>query len=155
MKAKIVALWSLLLILTSCESGQVFPDEPYLEYRSYTLVEADVDPDVPFDHARVELFFTDGDGNIGEREFGQAEFNFLVSVFEKHDTEYIYAYDWSALLKDIADDGQQNQAMEATIFYKLGVEDATTDTVRFEFELIDDDGNSSGVVTSEDVYLTF
>ncbi len=158
MKAKIIGLLTIPLWIgiTSCENGQNFPDEPYLEYRSYRLVDADQDPVFPIDHAIVDLYFTDGDGDIGLETPPPGQFNFNVSVFEKADTGgYIYAYDWSGILSDLSDPGQQNKVLEGVISYKVGLGDIISDTAYIEFELVDDAGNSSGIVTSEKIYVNF
>lgn len=158
MKTKILGILAAslgLLSLVSCKDSDVFPDTPYLEYRSYELIGSEQDPVFPLEHALVTLYFTDGDGDIGEKEYDPGEFNFRVSVFEKYDTGYAYAYDWSGILEDLADPGQQNKALEGEIMYKVGLADAGTDTVKFEFELVDDAGHSSGVIESEPVLVAF
>lgn len=158
MKAKILGILSiclLALVNTSCEDGQNFPDEPHLEYRSYTLVNGEDDPDFPLDHALVDLYFTDGDGDIGLDSPDSTQFNFWVDIFEKWDTGYVYAYSVNAVLKDLADPGQQNKVLEGIISYKVNLADALTDTVKVDFELIDDAGHSSGVVTSEPIWVDF
>lgn len=144
-----------LLTTVACKDGKNFPDEPFLRYESYELVGSEVDPDFPLEHAAVRLYFTDGDGDIGLEDLDPGEFNFEVSVFEKFDTGYAYAYDWSGILKDLADEGQQNKVLEGYITYKVGLADATTDTVRLEFELIDDAGHRSGIVDSEEIFVDF
>lgn len=143
------------MLMASCKDSSNFPDTPYLRYEDYTTVKADVDPDAPFDHAVVHVYFTDGDGNVGIRDFATGEFNFVVSVFEKYDTGYAYVYDWSALLTDLADEGQQNRALEGDLYYKVNLGDVVADTARIELQLIDDDGNKSEIVHSPDIPVNF
>lgn len=157
MKAKIIGICAILLGLTftSCERGSNFPDKPFLEYRSYRLVDANVDDSLPIQHAVVTLYFTDGDGDIGLDPNSQ-QFNFFAQVFEKADTGgYVYAYDWPGRLTDLSDPGQQNKALEGLIYYKVGVSEVVGDSTYFEFELVDDAGNSSGIIDSEVIYLDF
>lgn len=158
MKAKIIGICTILLgmTLSSCEDGSNFPDEPYLEYRSYRLVDANVDTALPADHAVIELYFTDGDGDVGIEPIPVGDFNFFADVFERADSGgYQYAYGWPGILKDLADQGQQNKALEGIIYYKVALSEVAGDTAIIEFELIDDAGNSSGIVRSDKLYLDF
>ncbi len=157
MKAKILGilcLFATATALVSCTDAQVFPDEPFLEYRGYELVTADADTALPVDHAVVELYFTDGDGDIGE-DIPDGEFNFHVGVHEKFDTGYVFAYNWSGILKDLSDPGQQNKALKGIIYYKVALSEVETDTVRIDFELVDDTGNTSGIIPTEDIFVDF
>lgn len=143
------------IVLTSCQDGQVFPDEPYLEYQSYRLVGETEDPDLPINHAVVDLYFTDGDGNIGE-DVAEGDFNLFVNVFEQADTGgYVFAYDWNGLLEDLTDEGQQNKVLEGVISYKVGLSSVQSDSCYIEFQLIDDDGNASDVVETERIFCSF
>lgn len=158
MKAKITGILAILLGLTlsSCKDGSNFPDKPYLEYRSYRLVRADVDPALPADHAVVELYFTDGDGDIGVDPIPVGDFNFFARVFEQADTGgYLFAYDWPGRMENLQDPGQQNGVLEGVIYYKVALSEIASDTAYIEFELIDDAGNSSGPVDSEPIFLDF
>lgn len=143
------------MVLPACDLSHSFSDTPTLKYQSYSLIGAEEDPVFPLEHADIQLYFTDGDGDIGLKTFAPGEFNLLVSVFEKHDSEYVYVYDWSGILKDLADEGQQNKSLEGVITYKVGLADVVVDTARIEFELIDDAGHSSGVIQTEPIYVHF
>ncbi len=157
MHTKILGILSFLVLaalVTGCKDNSVFPDEPYMEYRSYTLVPEDADPDLPANHALVDLYFTDGDGDIGV-DLPDGQFNFYANVMEKYDTGYVFAYDFPGILRDLADPGQQNKALEGIISYKVALTEIETDTVRIDFELIDDAGNSTGIVESEDIFVDF
>ncbi|NVK27613.1 MAG: hypothetical protein HWE14_06195 [Flavobacteriia bacterium] len=159
MRAKIIGILGVtasLFFTAGCKDGQVFPDEPYLEYRSYVLIDASVDPDFPIDHAAVDLYFTDGDGDIGEEPIPTGDFNFFVNVFERNDSgEYVYAYDWNGILEDLSDPGQQNKVLEGIITYQVGLSSIDSDSAYIEFELIDDAGNTSGVIQSEHIFVDF
>lgn len=146
---------AVILVVAACRNNKNFPDEPYLEYRGYELVASEVDPVFPMQHAVVQLYFTDGDGNIGLKELPPGQFNLNVTVFQNSDSGYVYAYNWSGILEDLADEGQQNKVLEGEIFYKIGLADVTSDSVFFQFELLDDDLNSSGIVESEIIHVDF
>ena len=56
-----------ILFVVSCDENKNFSPVPYLEYKSHQLVSQDVDPaNFPFDYADVTLYFTDGDGDLGQ-----------------------------------------------------------------------------------------
>ena len=90
-----ILLIAFMAIFISCKDSASFPPIPYLEFEECILFSKDVDPaNFPFDHAQVTLYFTDGDGNLGQEASFQGiaccdtcnfYCNLFVDVFSKVD----------------------------------------------------------------------
>lgn len=160
--------WSNLLLLltvllfTACEKSRSFPPEPYLEYTSHVIVSQDDDPvNFPFDYADVELYFTDGDGNMGQdKEFigvaccDTCDFycNLFVDVYSKIDGSWSEMYEYNARIDDMTPQSQ-DLTLEGKIQYKVSLSGRFSDTVRIDMKIVDRDMNYSSIASTPEIYV--
>ncbi len=160
--------WSKLFLIASivfvvsCDDNKNFSPVPYLEYKSHQLVSQDVDPaNFPFDYSDVTLYFTDGDGDLGQG----AEFvgepccdscnfycNLFVSVWSKIDGVWDEEYQYNARIDDLTRTSQ-DPSLEGDILYKVSLAGRFSDTVRIDFQIYDRSLQSSNLVSSPEIYV--
>jgi hypothetical protein len=145
--------------LLSCISEEQFPDEPTLKWERHEWILQEI-PDVgTVERLRVELSFTDGDGNVGLEEdqvsppFDTTSafyYNLWVRYYEKQGdsmVEIITPVPFSTRIPNLTPQGQ-NRTLEGLIQYDMDLSQATSDSVQFKFILLDRDLNQSPEVTS-------
>ena len=157
-----IFLFGLVLILTSCKDRKSLSPVPFLEYRSHMLVSQDVDPtSFPFDYADVTLYFTDGDGNLGQdKDFtgikccDTCDFycNLFVDVWSKVDGVWDEKYTYNARVDDLTPTSQ-DPSLEGEILYKVTLANRFSDTVRLDFQIFDRDLQSSDLVSTPEIYV--
>ncbi len=152
---------ALVLLITgsiwSCKDSSEFNDKPFLEYRGYELV-PDEDPTINRPTLVHELYFTDGDGDIGDRGSLSTDtctrgyYDITVKFFKKVNNQFeeIIPNDpcksfYANHIPDLTPTGS-NKVLEGTIFNPFDIFSGTTDSVKFEFTLMDRSNNQSNVV---------
>ena len=162
-----VFLWTILfakvgiaLLLTGCQRPVRYPPEPYLEYRGYEILAAT--DDRPFPALQVEVYFRDGDGDIG-LEPGDTMpphfcdtckyfHNLFTTVFNKIDGDYVLPFEEPSRIRDITPIGQ-NKTLEGTFFYRVNLNNRSADTLRVDMQLVDRALNKSNIETTPDIYV--
>lgn len=154
----------LLLSLFACRKSGQFPDTPMLEYRSYSF---ESEQGTNRQNYILTTYFTDGDGDIGILEgtsidtCSVSDYNFLIRYFEKINGSFteIPAADsclpFHNIIPDITPEGQ-NKILEGEIiatFPYSGLPLFNTDSIQFEFVLIDRAGNRSLPVKTTPIAL--
>jgi hypothetical protein len=162
--SKILFAFLLMASLVSCRKSGQFSDIPSLEYKRYSF---ESEPGTNRQNYVLTVAFTDGDGDIGILEGSQidscnlSDYNFLIRYFEKINGAYaeIPAADsclpFHNIIPDITPEGQ-NKILEGDIIAKFpysGLPLFNTDSIRFEFVLIDRAGHRSAPVKSERIGL--
>ncbi len=154
-----VGILSVALLFWSCEPPRRFPVEPYLEYRSHTLLPPSLDR--PFPALELNLYFRDGDGDIGlEPEDTLGPFcpscdyfnNLFITVSSKINGVYEFPFDEPSRIKNLTPIGQ-NKTLEGAIQYRVNLNNRSSDTLRISVQLIDRALNKSNIETLEDVYV--
>lgn len=164
----VVQKWSkisvllLLFVATACDKSKNFSPVPFLQYVEHTLVSQDVDPaNFPFDYAEVTLYFTDGDGNLGQdKNFKGVECcdtcnfycNLFVDVYSKVDGVWGDEYSYNARIDDLTPTSQ-DPTLEGDIIYKVSLSGRFSDTVRIDFKIYDRDLQSSDLVSTPVIYV--
>ncbi len=157
-----IAVILLLLVATGCRKSKSFSPIPFLEYREHVLVSKDADPaKFPFDYAQVTLYFTDGDGNLGQdKDFvgvaccDTCNFycNLFVDVFSKVDGAWGDDYSYNARIDDLTPTSQ-DPTLEGEIIYKVSLSGRFSDTVRLDFNIYDRDLQKSNLVSTPVFYV--
>ncbi len=152
----------IALAAFGCEKAERFSDIPYVELRSYEIVAANVDPEVPGQHVKVDLYFTDGDGNIGLEPTDTvgpphcntcAHYdNLFVSVNGKIDGQFEKDYDYNARIKNLTPNAQ-NKTLEGNITYKIDIANRTSDTIMLDFYIEDRALNKSNKEHTPELYI--
>ncbi len=158
--SKISFALCLALMFVGCRKSGTFDDTPFLKYKSYEFTE---DASNGRDSYLLTIFFTDGDGDVGKLEgqsfdtCSESGYNFLIRYFEKvgEDFKEIQPRDsclpFHNILPNLTDIGQ-NKTLEGDIiatFPYAGFPINATDSIKFEFVLIDRSGKRSKPVESE------
>jgi len=160
-------LLAAITITSSCRKNKVISDQPTLEYRGY---EENTYESGLVDNFLFELFFTDGDGNVGYvgditslDDCDSTSYNLFIRYFEKVDGVYeeVLPADscspFHNILPDLTPEGQ-NKTLEGNIFtnfiYSAYPTSLEVDSVKFEFKLEDRDGNETPWVPSEPIAIS-
>ena len=157
-----ILLIALIGWLIGCKDTRIFSPVPYLEFEEYILFSKDFDPTkFPFDHSQVTLYFTDGDGNLGQ----EASFegiaccdtcnfycNLFVDVYSKVDGVYGDEYAYNARIDDMTPAGQ-DPTLEGQIIYKVSLAGRFSDTVKMEFYIYDRDLQKSNLVAIPEIWV--
>lgn len=158
-----ISLCLLALALFSCKDTERFSDRPYLEWREaeFGFIGDSIDNRRIL---RLQLYFTDGDGDVGS-ETNNADtcnlnnyqafldnYDFFIYYFERVNGEYqaIPPADsclpFHNILPDLTPRGQ-NKTLEGDIIspfdYANFPQNNGVDSIRFEFELKDRSGKRS------------
>jgi hypothetical protein len=152
-----------ILFVVSCDDNQNFSPVPYLEYKSHKLVSQDVDPvKYPYDYADVTLYFTDGDGDLGQdasfvglpccESCDTTYCNLFVDVWSKIDGVWDEKYESNARIADMTR-SSQNPSLEGDILYIVNLSSRFSDTVRIDFKVYDRALQSSALVSTPEIYV--
>lgn len=145
--------------LWTCKKQEDLDDKPFLEYRGYELVPDD-DPTINRPTLVHELYFTDGDGDIGDRASERNDtcsisyYDISVKFFRKVNNQFVEIIPndpcksfYANHIPDLTPTGS-NKVLEGTIFNPFDIFSPTTDSVKFEFILVDRSGSQSNIVTT-------
>jgi len=169
---KILLLAGLLpLFFTSCEPDEKFEDTPNLEWRkaSFRFL-----GDSSSNRRVVDLtvYFTDGDGDIGREDENASDtcdlanyddfltrYDLFIYYYEKVNGQFKEVlpndscFPFHNILPDLEPRGQ-NKTLEGEIttpFDYANFPENNTDSIRFEFELVDRAGNRSTRIFSSTI----
>lgn len=152
------------ILFGSCRKPGGIPDTPTLKYEDY---EYNTYEDPNFRNILLELYFTDGDGNIGYQGelpdpggCDTSSYNLFIRYFEKVEGSFteVEAADscqpYHNILPDLTPAGQ-NKTLEGNIYanfsYAAFPVNNGVDSIMFEFKLKDRDGNESPWVASDPI----
>lgn len=161
-----IIIFALILgTLSSCRPDPTFPDEPTLEFKSFTQTTDGNGQNV----ANFIMRFTDGDGNVGLEQSDTTgvfcpdtcfyHYNLFCNYYEKQEGEWVhYSYENEDILVPfyyrvprVIPNGQ-NPSLEGDIdiFMNTYFLPTSYDTCRFEAFLVDRDLNHSNVIMSRE-----
>ncbi len=158
----IFTFFSALLILSSCEDIQSYPETPQIEYKSFGIFSS-VDPlgnEILI--GQLEFEFTDGDGNIGLKQDSTTtipdslKYNLFLSLYDKQGADFEKVEDLSSLyfrIPYIEREGQ-NKTLKGTITVDLEYKTLKYDTIFYTFYITDRDYNQSNVDSTEVLIFT-
>ncbi len=159
----------MLTVLAGCEKDEKFADEPFLEWRDFSVS----DQGSGRRSLNLQAYFTDGNGNIGRRADNNspydtcsaASYNFLIRYFEQVNGTFKEIEPetttgrgcqlFHVILPDLEPEGQ-NKTLEGDIFVDFeysGFPRNATDSIRFELQLRDRAGNLSNVASSPTLFI--
>ena len=131
---------SLFLVLfTSCMERKKYPIVPYIEFVSFEKI----DNGTPIDNECIlTIFYTDGDGDLGNLDEKDSTTNYFIVYQEKQDGVYVILEElieeFNASLPRIVP-SDKKQSIDGTIQRKLIFNNPRSpyDTIRFECWLVD------------------
>ncbi len=154
----------LLTVSMACRKSGSFSDTPFLEYRSHAFENESGTNRKTY---TLTVYFTDGDGDIGLLDntpldsCNENAYNFLIRYFEQVGGVYeeVLPVDsclpFHNIIPNITPEGQ-NKTLEGDIiaaFPYSGLPQNSTDSIKFEFVLIDRAGNRSPAISSGAIAL--
>jgi len=166
MKKTVYTFLLSILILTagSCKKIEQLPPVPFIEFRSFEVLDT---TDILGNSAkagRLKFYFEDGDGNIGLREPSESlqddSTNLFFTLYKKTDGEMVPASANDPLKPSpyripYLERLGQNKILKGTIsvtflylFYN------PTDTIRYDFYLKDRDLNESNLESTADIIIS-
>lgn len=161
--SKIVLLGVLAATIIGCKDPDDFSDTPFLEYRGFELV-PDPDPNIVRPTLIHELYFTDGDGDIGDRLSLNGDscsidnYDIRSKYFRQVNGTFIEitpvdtCTPFANHIPDLTPTGT-NKVLEGTIFNPFDLFTPGPDSVKFEFVLVDRAGNSSNIVITPSLII--
>lgn len=159
MKRQIFLLTGLILFFASCtKDPDQYPDEPQIYYQSTTPRTIDIKDTAAF--IRIELKFTDGDGDIG-LDPGNGEM--AIFLKDSRDTSkelYTYPYPFPFIPQSAR---PTKGGLEGGITINLGrqyfnVVDSLNlalkrDTLSYNIYIMDRAGHKSNIITTDSIYI--
>lgn len=149
----------------SCVDSVKFPPEPFLRYESHELFAKETGPmpTYPFDRAEVNLYFTDGDGDLGQDasfsgilcrhgDSTTASCNLFIDVWSKRNGVFDTSYALDARIVDL-EPSSQNPTLEGNIIYNVSLAGRFSDTVRIDFWMYDRSLNKSNIVSTPEIFV--
>jgi len=154
----------ILLLLVSCEEiDPEYPDEPVVDYQSFSFYISVDELGNQLLVGRLTFDFTDGDGNIGLYPLSDSsavnqpdtvKYNLFLQVHELHGYEYVPIPDEEGgILKyriPYLDKQPLSGSIDLDIYYPVIV----TDTFFYTFLIYDRDFNRSNTDTTDVLLLT-
>jgi hypothetical protein len=156
---------SLILFAGSsaCEEIVKYPDTPIIEYKSFTLFSTVDDLGNDIFLGKMEIDFTDGDGDIGIEQPDSAnvpdsiKYNLFLTLYEKvnGDFEKVNTLDSAQNFRiPFIERVGQNKTLKGTITLDLEYKTIEYDTICYTFYLLDREFHRSNVDTSEQLIFT-
>ncbi len=156
-----LALILLILAIASCEEIQSYPDEPRINYESFSLFITTDALGNEFLLGRMSFEFIDGDGNIGmvapesTNIDDSLKYNLFMSLYDFKDGEFQKIEDLESQnfrIPFIERTGQ-NKTLKGTITVDLEYKNFQYDTIFYTFYITDRDFNRSNTDTTEVVIV--
>lgn len=164
-----VVLTALMAVMigTGCLRTEEYPPEPMITFDGFMLVDSVDQLGNENTYCIVTIGFTDGDGDVGLRESDTTGrfhpdslyyHNLLVDYYEWNDTtgsfELIDDLDlsFSARIPYLTPEGK-NKTLKGEIVYDMNVSFTGSDTIRFDFRLVDRSFTESNLVESPAVII--
>lgn len=161
-KLKILAS-SFILILAGCGEIVTYPDTPVIDYKSFTLYITTDDLGNSILLGKMEVLFTDGDGDIGLEQPDSAavsdslKFNFFTTLHDYKNGSFEKVEgpvgEQNFRVPFIEREGQ-NKTLKGSIFIAFEYKLIEHDTIFYTFYLMDREFHRSNVDTSEVIILT-
>ena len=155
------------LLSTACLRTEEYPPEPNITFDGFSLVDSVDQLGNLNTYCIVTIGFTDGDGDVGLRPgdiTGRRHpdslyyHNLLVDYYEWNDStntfELIEDLDpsFSARIPYLTPEGK-NKTLKGEIVYDINVTFTESDTIRFDFRLVDRSFTESNLVESPVVII--
>ncbi len=159
----IVIAIGIVIPFNSCRKSDTFPDVPHIEFKELAKSTSVNGLDTA---AKLTLFFTDGDGDIGLRSSdtlppfnpgSEFYYNFFLKYFKKQNgvfQELLLLFPPNQRIPFIANESS-NKAISGDIILNLEFAGlpADNDTFRFEAYIVDRALHKSNVITSSELVL--
>ncbi len=155
------------VLSTACLRTDEYPLEPMITFDGFSLVDSVDQLGNLNTYCIVTIGFTDGDGNVGLRP-GDTNgryhpdslyyHNLLVDYYEWNDSTNSFKLiedlnpPFSARIPYLTPEGK-NKTLKGDIVYDMNVSFTGSDTIRFDFRLVDRSFTESNTVESPPIYL--
>jgi len=160
-------LFAVTMVLAGCGEIVTYPDTPIINYKSFAIYKT-TDELGDLLIGKMEVTFTDGDGDIGLQQPTDTievpdslKFNFFTNLYSMNNGIFEKVPDEKGLqnfrIPYISREGQ-NKTIKGSIFidfeYRITENDMVFDTIFYTFYLVDRNYHKSNTDTSEVLVFT-
>lgn len=158
MKKLLLFTFITLLLLPACEKITNINPVPVIKFREYTLEQARDTLGNTLIQGKLLFDFSDDDGaDLSTKSFGDTIYSIFTTPYIKNpdntylkaefDTTYYLVYDENMNISKVGQNKTLHGDMEITKnFYVI-----PADTIRYDFYIVDIDGNKSNVEQTNDI----
>lgn len=166
MKIRITIIIPLIIVLMtffSCTKVEEFPDEPAIEFISFTKVTNSGNVD---DKGILKLSFTDGDGDLGLADgdtvapFDKTSiyyYDFFITYFEKQHGEFVEVHPVITFNSRIPKltSTSSNNSLKGEIEIEMFINNpfSVYDTIRFDAQIVDRALHMSNIISTPEIIL--
>ena len=146
-----------------CEEIVTYPDEPAIDFQNHTTYIGTDALGNTIALVKLELEFTDGDGDIGLKQPGSVDdadslkYNFFITMYDYTNGEFKKVEGLEGTqnyrVPFIKREGQ-NKTLKGTIVIDLEFKSIIYDTIFYSFYLVDREFNKSNVDSSDVIILS-
>ncbi len=158
-----VFLFAFMMIFSSCEKIQSYPDTPSVSYKAFNLYKSQDVLGNTILLGELEIRFTDGDGDIGIQQPDSSvmadslKYNLFLTLWTLKNNDWTPASDDTPVqnfrIPYIERTGQ-NKTLTGTVIVSLEYKTIQYDTIRYTFYLVDRKFHKSNVDTTETIIFT-
>jgi len=152
---KIVVLLLFSALFVSCLQPPKYPVEPYVKFVSFEKIDDGSGKD---NEGILTIFYTDGDGDLGNLGAKDSTTNYFIIYQEKQNGVYVIPEELidafnASLPRFLSSD--KKQAIDGTIERRLNFNNqfSTFDTIRFECWLVDRAKHESNHIFTQEIIV--
>jgi hypothetical protein len=159
----IIPLIIVLMTFFSCTKEEDFPDEPAIEFISFTKISNSTNID---DKGILKISFTDGDGDVGLADSDTVPpydktsiyyYNFFITYFEKQHGVFVEvqpAVTFNSRIP-ILTSTSSNNSLKGEIEIELFINNpfSVYDTIRFDAYIVDRALHPSNVISTPEIII--
>lgn len=163
MKISHFAIWTLLILLVSCEEvKETYPDEPIVDYQSYGLFISEDALGNQVVICRISFDFTDGDGDLGlpPEEFtlpnspDSSKYNFFLQLYDLQGNEFVQIPEEDGGTPKYRIPVLNKQPTKGTMELDISYPVIVYDTIFYTFYIVDRSSNKSNIDTTDVIVLS-
>jgi len=159
----LAVLFFLIIPITGCEDIVSYPDTPVIDFKKHTVYLTIDELDNKIALVKLQLEFTDGDGDIGLEQPPEGElpdslkYNFFLTLYDYKNGNFEKVENLEGnqnfRVPYIEREGQ-NKTLKGDIFIDLEYKSIIYDTIFYSFYLVDRKFHKSNVDSSDVIILS-
>lgn len=164
MKILRFAIWTLLILLVSCEEvKETYPDEPLVDYQNYSLYISEDALGNQVVICRISFDFTDGDGNLGLPSLegntnpnlaDSVKYNFYLQLYDLQGNEFVKIPEEYGGTPKYRIPLLNKQPTKGTLDLDISYPVINYDTIFYTFYIVDRSYNQSNTDTTDVIVLS-
>jgi len=157
-KTYILFVFSIIILLISCEKAEEFSIVPEIKYKDFYLTPGE--PGASIATGKLVFSFIDGDGDIGNFhkdttliDHNADSLNMFIQGFYKSGGDFI-SYNNTAINLPYLEKGIYRKTIKGEIEISLYLTILTPDTLMYSFYLVDRAGHQSNTETTPELIIS-